>query len=88
MSLLNRTFMLYEHAIIGSAIVTMNSGSVMFTFYPNFNMPLRYPNLSSALQIQVQIQGAPQIGIAFAGTIHHQLIYRIQDHVVNLCLPV
>lgn len=77
MSLLNRTFRIYEHVVIRSAIVTLNSGNVMFTFYPKFNIHLRDPNLSSALQIQIQIQGAPQIGTAFAGTIHHQLIYRV-----------
>lgn len=88
MSLLNITCMINEHAVIGSTIVTLNSGSVLLTFYPNFNMPLRDPNLSSAFQIQIQIEGAPHIGTAFAGTIHHQLIYRVQDHAVNLCLLV
>lgn len=51
-------------------------------------MLIRDPNLFSALHIQVQIQKAPQIGTSFAGTIQHQLIYFIQDHAVNLYLPV
>lgn len=53
MSILNRTLMLYEHVVIDLAIVTLNNDSVMLTFYPNFNMLLKYSNLSFAFQIQV-----------------------------------
>lgn len=88
MSLLKKTFMIYEHAVIGSTTVTLNSGSVLLTFYPNFNMLFRDLNLSFVLHIQIQIHGAPQVGTAFAGTIQHHLVYRLQDHAINLCLPV
>ena len=37
---------------------TLHDGSVLLTFYPNFNLSLQDPNLSTALQVQVQIQGA------------------------------
>ncbi|KAH9697804.1 hypothetical protein KPL71_023763 [Citrus sinensis] len=42
-------------------------------------------NLSTFLKIQVQIQGAEQVSSAKIATIHHQLVYRLQNH--SLILP-
>ncbi|KAH9780638.1 hypothetical protein KPL71_008150 [Citrus sinensis] len=44
-------------------------------------------NLSTALKVQVQIQGAEQISSAKIGTLHHQLVYRLQNHALDLPSP-
>ena len=63
------------------------SGSVLLTFYPNFNLSLQDNNLSTALKVQVQIQGAEQISSVKMATLHHQLVYRLQNHVLDLPTP-
>lgn len=82
--LLNSTLLHYEHAVIGTVLSTLNVGSIVLTFYPNFNVPLKDPNLSTLLKLQIQMTGAEQVSSAYAGTLHHQLIYRLQDHGLNL----
>ncbi|KAH9734722.1 hypothetical protein KPL71_017475 [Citrus sinensis] len=62
-------------------------GSVLLTFYPNFNLSLQDPNLPTTLKVQVQIQGAEQISSAKIATLHHQLIYRLQNHALDLPTP-
>ncbi|KAG8492316.1 hypothetical protein CXB51_009828 [Gossypium anomalum] len=39
---------------------------------------------ATALKVQVQIAGAPQIASAITTTLHYQIVYRIQDHSFNL----
>ena len=48
----------YQDAVIGTVLTTLHAGGVLLTFYSNFNLSLQDPNLSTALQVQVQIQGA------------------------------
>ncbi|KAH9769474.1 hypothetical protein KPL71_012014 [Citrus sinensis] len=62
-------------------------GSVLLTFYPNFNLSLQDPNLPTTLKVQVQIQGAEQISSAKIATLHHQLVYRLQNHALDLPIP-
>ncbi|KAH9716976.1 hypothetical protein KPL71_021655 [Citrus sinensis] len=84
-ALLDTRFKQYEQATIGTVLTTLHAGSVVLTVYPNFNLSLDDPNLSTFLKIQVQIQGAEQVSSAKIATIHHQLVYRLQNH--SLILP-
>ncbi|KAH9752160.1 hypothetical protein KPL71_014588 [Citrus sinensis] len=82
--MLDTRFTHYQDAVIGIVLTTFHVGSVLLTFYPNFNLSLQDPNLSTALQVQVQIQGAEQISSAKIATLHHQLVYRLQNHALDL----
>eukprot|EP00257_Ricinus_communis_P009318 XP_002527883.2 uncharacterized protein LOC8273460 [Ricinus communis] len=53
MSLLDTRYVKYEHAVIGTIITTLNTGSVVLTFFPNFNLSLNDPYLSTALKVQI-----------------------------------
>ncbi|KAH9716924.1 hypothetical protein KPL71_021636 [Citrus sinensis] len=55
--MLDTQFTHYQDAVIGTVLTTLHAGSVLLTFYPNFNLSLQDPHLSTALQVQVQIQG-------------------------------
>ncbi|KAH9716937.1 hypothetical protein KPL71_021642 [Citrus sinensis] len=87
-ALLDTRFKQYEQAIIGTVLTTLHAGSVVLTVYPNFNLSLDDPNLSTFLKIQVQIQGAEQVSSAKIATIHHQLVYRLQNHSLILPTPL
>uniref|UniRef100_M1DPU8 Reverse transcriptase n=1 Tax=Solanum tuberosum TaxID=4113 RepID=M1DPU8_SOLTU len=43
--------------------------------------------LTEALKIHVQIVGAPQARDAIQATLHYQLAWRLQNHVMDLSLP-
>ena len=43
----------YQHACIGSLETTLNCGTVVVTFYPNFNMALDDPQLHHFLKVQL-----------------------------------
>ncbi|KAH9792609.1 hypothetical protein KPL71_004192 [Citrus sinensis] len=85
--MLDTRFTHYQYAIIGTVLTTLHAGSVLLTFYPNFNLSLQDTNLSIALKVQVQIQGAEQISSAKITTLHHQLVYRLQNHALDLPSP-
>ena len=76
-AMLDTRFTHYQDAVIGTVLTTLHTGSVLLTFYPNFNLSLQDTNLSTALQVQVQIQGVEQISSAKIATLHHQLVYRL-----------
>ena len=63
-ALLNTMFKQYQHAVIGTVLTTLHAGSVLLTFYPNFNMSLEDPNLPTTLKVQIQLQGAEQASTA------------------------
>ncbi|KAH9680089.1 hypothetical protein KPL71_026413 [Citrus sinensis] len=73
--------------LVGTVLTTLHAGSVLLTFYPNFNLSLQDPNLPTTLKVQVQIQGAEQISSAKIATLHHQLVYRLQNHALDLPTP-
>ncbi|KAH9680154.1 hypothetical protein KPL71_026442 [Citrus sinensis] len=50
----------YQDAVIGTVLTTLHAGSVLLTFYPNFNLSLQDPNLPTTLKVQVQIQAPIQ----------------------------
>ncbi|MED6198677.1 hypothetical protein PIB30_068804, partial [Stylosanthes scabra] len=50
-------------------------------------MRLTDPTLSQRIKIQVQLIGATQDAAAEQATLHHQVLYRVQDHALDLKLP-
>ncbi|RDY09254.1 hypothetical protein CR513_06401, partial [Mucuna pruriens] len=86
-SLLDSSYLHYENAVIGTVLTTLHAGSVILTIFPNYNVSLRDPTISHRLKVQVQITGADQVAEALSTTLHHQFIYRLQDHAINLSLP-
>ncbi|KAH9780504.1 hypothetical protein KPL71_008104 [Citrus sinensis] len=85
--MLDTRFKQYQDAVIGTVLTTLHAGSVLLTFYPNFNISLQDPNLPTTLKVQIQIQGAEQISSAKIATLHHQLVYRLQNHALDLPTP-
>ncbi|KAH9668412.1 hypothetical protein KPL70_021409 [Citrus sinensis] len=86
-ALLDTRFKQYQHAIIGTVLTTLHAGSALLTFYPNFNLSLLDSNFATTLEVQIQLQGAEQITSAKIATLHHQLVYRLQNHGLDLCTP-
>ncbi|KAH9780742.1 hypothetical protein KPL71_008199 [Citrus sinensis] len=78
LAMLDTRFKQYQDAIIGTVLTTLHAGSVLLTFYPN---------LPTTLKVQIQIQGAEQISSAKIATLHHQLVYRLQNHALDLPTP-
>ncbi|KAH9801309.1 hypothetical protein KPL71_000978 [Citrus sinensis] len=87
LALLDTRFKQYQDAVIGTVLTTLHAGSVLLTFYPNFNLSLQDPNLPTTLKVQVKIQSAEQISSAKIATLHHQLVYRLQNHALDLPTP-
>ncbi|KAH9780674.1 hypothetical protein KPL71_008168 [Citrus sinensis] len=85
--MLDTRFKQYQDVVIGTVLTTLHAGSVLLTFYPNFNLSLQDTNLPTALKVQVQIQGAEQISSAKIANLHHQLVYRLQNHALDLPTP-
>ena len=54
LALLDTRFKDYQHAVIGTVLTTLHAGSVLLTFYPNFNLSLDDPNLPTTLKVQIQ----------------------------------
>ena len=52
-ALLDTRFKQYQHDVIGTVLTTLHAGSVLLTFYPNFNMSLEDPNLPTTLKVQI-----------------------------------
>ncbi|KAH9734699.1 hypothetical protein KPL71_017463 [Citrus sinensis] len=83
-SLLDTRFKQYQHAVVGTVLTTLHAGSVLLTFYPNFNLSLEDPNLLTTLKVQIQLQGAEQTPTSKIATLHHQIVYRLQNHALDL----
>ncbi|KAH9698042.1 hypothetical protein KPL71_023853 [Citrus sinensis] len=86
-SLLDTRFKQYQHAVVGTVLTTLHAGSVLLTFYPNFNLSLEDPNLPTTLKVQIQLQGAEQTPTSKIVTLHHQIVYRLQNHALDLPTP-
>ncbi|KAH9658047.1 hypothetical protein KPL70_023335 [Citrus sinensis] len=72
-ALLNTRFKEYQHVVVGTVLTTLHAGSVLLTFYPNFNLSLEDPNLPTTLKVQIQLQGAEQTPTSKIATLHHQI---------------
>ncbi|KAH9769355.1 hypothetical protein KPL71_011965 [Citrus sinensis] len=86
-ALLDTRFKQYQHAVIGTILTTLHAGSVLLTFYPNFNLSLEDPNLPTTIKVQIQLQGAEQTPTSKIATLHHQIVYRLQNHALDLPTP-
>ncbi|KAH9698126.1 hypothetical protein KPL71_023894 [Citrus sinensis] len=86
-ALLDNKFKQYQHAVIGTVLTTLHVGSVLLTFYPNFNLSLEDPNLPTTLKVQIQLQGVEQTPTSKIVTLHHQIVYRLQNHALDLPTP-
>ncbi|KAH9649263.1 hypothetical protein KPL70_025918 [Citrus sinensis] len=86
-ALLDTRFKEYQHAVVGTVLTTLHAGSVILTFYPNFNLSLEDPNLPTTLKVQIQLQGAEQTPTSKIATLHHQIVYRLQNHALDLPTP-
>ncbi|KAL0444664.1 UNVERIFIED_CONTAM: polyprotein [Sesamum latifolium] len=82
--LLDTRFLEYEHAVIGTVLTTLNAGSIVVTFFPNFAVSLCDPHVASAFKVQVQITGANQVPASVIATLHHQLVFGLQNHSLDL----
>ena len=49
--MLDTRFKQYQDAVVGTVLTTLHAGSVLLTFYPNFNLSLQDTNLSTALKV-------------------------------------
>ncbi|KAL0295146.1 UNVERIFIED_CONTAM: polyprotein [Sesamum radiatum] len=56
------------------------SGNVL----SNFAVSLSDPHVASAFKVQVQITGANQVPASVMATLHHQLVFRLQNHSLDL----
>ncbi|MED6139838.1 hypothetical protein PIB30_087730 [Stylosanthes scabra] len=54
---------------------------------PNFTLRLTDLTVSQRIKIQIQLIGAIQDSQAEIATLHHQVLYRVQDHALDLPLP-
>ncbi|KAH9716790.1 hypothetical protein KPL71_021574 [Citrus sinensis] len=86
-ALLDTRFKQYQHTIVGTVLTTLHAGSVLLSFYLNFNLSLEDPNLPTTLKVQIQLQGAEQTPTSKIATLHHQIVYRLQNHALDLPTP-
>ncbi|KAH9680015.1 hypothetical protein KPL71_026374 [Citrus sinensis] len=70
-----------------TARIALLDTSVLLTFYPNFNLSLEDPNLPTTLKVQIQLQEAEQTPTSKIATLHHQIVYRLQNHALDLPTP-
>lgn len=87
LALLDTRFKEYQNAVIDIVLTTLYAGSALLTFYPNFNLSLQDPNLPTAFKVQIQLQRAEQAVTPKMATLHHQLVYRLQNHALDLPSP-
>ncbi|KAI5421169.1 hypothetical protein KIW84_044859 [Lathyrus oleraceus] len=85
-ALLDSSYLHYENSVIGTILTTLHAGSVILTIFPNYNVSLNNNTLSIRLQVQVQITGNDQVPEAMSATLHHQIIYRLKNHSIDLPL--
>ncbi|KAH9668335.1 hypothetical protein KPL70_021376 [Citrus sinensis] len=86
-ALLDTRFKQYQHAVIGTVLTTLHAGSVLLTFYPNFNLSLEDPNFPTTIKVQIQLQEAEQTPTSKIATLHHRIVYRLQNHALDLPTP-
>ncbi|PON42240.1 Viral movement protein [Parasponia andersonii] len=86
-ALLDTRMLKYQHAYIGIIETTLNADTYIVTFYPNFCMSLKDKRLTDAFKVQLQIIGVEQDPQAMGATLHYQMVYRVQNHALDLALP-
>ncbi|QHN92204.1 polyprotein [Arachis hypogaea] len=83
-ALLDTTFKEY---LIEVLVTILINGSVILMISPNFTIRLTDPKLAQRIKIQVQLIGVTQDASAEQATLQHQVLYRVQDHALDLNLP-
>ncbi|KAI9102936.1 hypothetical protein K1719_023375 [Acacia pycnantha] len=86
-ALIDSTYKKYSDALIGALLTTLSNSSVILTIQPDYNVSLFDETLLGRLKVQIQITGAEQDSQAIMATLHHQIIYRLQNHALDLSLP-
>ena len=87
MALLDTRYLCYQDACVGTVETTLNAGTTFFTLFPNFNMALSDKYLSTALKVQLYIVGAPQVRDTIVAILHYQMVYRVQNHALDIMFP-
>ena len=82
-ALLDSSYLHYENVVIGTVLTSLHAGSVVLTIFPNYNVSLNDSTLSTRLKVQVQITRSDQVPEALSATLHHQIIYRLQNHSID-----
>ena len=83
MALLDTRYLRYQDACVGSIETTLNAGTTFFTLFPNFYMALSDRYLSTALKSNsIFLEHLYAIVI----TLHYQMVYRIQNHALDITI--
>ena len=86
-ALLDTCMRKYQHACVGTIQTTLNEGTVLTIFYPNFCMYLIDYRLQEALKVQIQIVSVDQDPRSMEATLHYQMTYKVQNYALDLALP-
>ncbi|KAI9111993.1 hypothetical protein K1719_016889 [Acacia pycnantha] len=86
-ALLDSTYKKYSDSLIGALLTTLSNGSFILTIQPDYNVSLIDRTLPGRLKVQIQITGVEQDSQAIMATLHHQIVYRLQNHALDLSLP-
>ena len=87
LALLDTRYLCYQDACIGTIETTLNAGTTFFTLFPNFNIALSDKYLSTALKVQLHTVRAPQVRDPIVAILHYQMVYRVQNHALDIMLP-
>ncbi|KAI9098559.1 hypothetical protein K1719_025184 [Acacia pycnantha] len=85
-ALLDSTYKKYSDSLIGALLTNLNNDSVILTIQPDYNVSLIDRTLLGRLKVQIQITGAEQDSQAIMATLHHQIVYRLHNHALDLSL--
>ncbi|KAK8598972.1 hypothetical protein V6N13_076914 [Hibiscus sabdariffa] len=83
-ALLDSRYKNYQHSCLGMVETTLNSGTAVFTVFPNFTLSLKDKTWSTTFVAQIQLIGAPMDPGLVQATLYSQMAYRLQDHVYGL----
>ncbi|KAI9121239.1 hypothetical protein K1719_008272 [Acacia pycnantha] len=86
-ALLDSTYKKYSDALIDALLTTLSNGSVILTIQSDYNVNLFDKTLPGCLKVQIQVKGAEQDSQAIMATLHHQIVYLLQNHALDLSLP-
>ncbi|KAI9087328.1 hypothetical protein K1719_030648 [Acacia pycnantha] len=84
---LDSTYKKYSDYLIGALLTTLSNDSVILTIQPDYNISIFERTIPGRLKVQIQITGAEQDSQAIMATLHHQIVYRLQNHALDLALP-
>ena len=85
-ALLDSRHKTYKDVFIATVQTTLNAGTIITTIFPNFCMSLQDSRLLNALKVQLQITGIDMDPNSISAILHYQMVYRVQNHVLDLVL--